>query len=146
MIVVPSVSELLGIKAKDRLSLLSELANGLPLASLEKVSVTIAPEDQGFRFRLVPRATLARRQKAASRQKSAQPRLSAGESDRLVRLASIWIAASEVYKDPKAARRFLNAPHPLLGGRSAIDVTLQSEHGRPIVEDILGRLKYGTAV
>ena len=37
-------------------------------------------------------------------------------------------------------------PHPLLHGRRPIDVVLENELGRPVVEGILGRLQYGSAV
>jgi hypothetical protein len=40
---------------------------------------------------------------------------------------------------------FLFRPHPLLEGRRPLDVVLASEFGRPIVEGILGRLKFGSA-
>ncbi len=45
-----------------------------------------------------------------------------------------------------AARRFMFEAHPLLHGRRPVDVVLESELGRPIVEGILGRLQYGSAV
>jgi uncharacterized protein (DUF2384 family) len=45
-----------------------------------------------------------------------------------------------------AARRFMFEAHPLLQGRRPIDVVLENELGRPVVEGILGRLKYGSAV
>ncbi|WP_408886808.1 antitoxin Xre/MbcA/ParS toxin-binding domain-containing protein [Lichenicola cladoniae] len=37
-------------------------------------------------------------------------------------------------------------PHPLLEGQRPMDVVLASEYGRPVVLDILGSLKHGTAV
>ena len=37
---------------------------GLPVRSLEKISETIAPDDTGFKYRIVPKASLARSRNA----------------------------------------------------------------------------------
>jgi len=37
-----------------------------------------------------------------------------------------------------------SGPHMMLEDRRPIDVVISSELGRPLVEDILGWLKYGT--
>jgi hypothetical protein len=58
------VSEVLGIGASGPPPLMSAVENGLPLASLDRVVDAVAPSDTGFAFRIIPRATLARRRKA----------------------------------------------------------------------------------
>ena len=68
------------------------------------------------------------------------------ESARVARLASVWAFAKDVWKSDEAARRWLFAPHMMLEDRRPVDVVLASEFGRPLVEDILGRIKYGTGV
>ena len=120
--------------------LADDVERGLPLATLERVAQAVAPEDGGFIYRLVPRATLIRRR--------TQPgsRLTIEESARVVRLAAVWSLAKEVWKDDAAARRWLFKPHMMLEDRRPIDVVLASEFGRPLVENILGGLLYGTAV
>ena len=118
----------------------------IPLTALDRVAKAIAPGDAGFSFRLVPRATLLRRRKAfATAHNAAAARLSAEESARLARLAEIWALAREVWGSDDEARRFLFRPHPMLEGRLPIDIVLANEHGRPLVEGILGRLQYGSA-
>lgn len=140
-----SVSDMLGIAAAGPFPLMSAVGDGLPLASLDKVVASVAPADSKFAFRIVARATLARRRKAFASDR-AKGRLSADEGMRLTRLASVWAMALDVWGSEDAARRFMFAEHPLLHGRRPVDVVLESELGRPVVEGILGRLQYGSAV
>jgi putative toxin-antitoxin system antitoxin component (TIGR02293 family) len=56
----------------------------------------------------------------------------------LARLASVWTMALDVWGVEDAARRFMFEAHPLLHGRRPVDVVLENEFGRPIVEGILG--------
>lgn len=132
-----TVSKVLGIHAPDPQELMSAVERGLPLSSLDRVVGFVAPMDAKFTYRLVARASLARRRK--------QDRLSSDEGARLARLASVWAFAVEVWGGAEAARRFMFEPHPLLHGRTPVDVVLENEFGRPVVEGVLGRLKYGSA-
>ncbi len=147
-----TVSGMLGVHAVGALPLMSAVEHGLPLAALDRVARAVAPSDASFPFRIVARATLARRRKASA---AARPeggtrrdegRLSAEEGTRLARLASVWTMALEVWGSEEAARRFMFEGHMLLQGRRPIDVVLENELGRPAVEAILGGLQYGTAV
>ena len=140
------VSAVLGIKASGPLPLMSAIEQGLPLTALDRVVHSVAPADQKFAFRIIARATLARRRKALATKKRAAGRLSAEEGTRLARLAGVWAMALHVWGGEAAARQFMFEPHPLLHGRRPIDVVLENELGRPVVEGILGRLQYGSAV
>jgi putative toxin-antitoxin system antitoxin component (TIGR02293 family) len=145
-----TLSDVLGLRLKGQIlptSLMTEVERGLPLSALDRLIHAIAPDDASFAFRIVPKATLARRRKAlaASRNASAA-RLSAEESARLARLAEVWALACEVWGGEDAARAFLFRSHPMLEGRPPIDVVLANEFGRPLVESILGGLQYGSAV
>ena len=141
------VSEILGIRASGPLPLMSAVEKGLPLTSLDRVVHSVAPSDNKFAFRIIARATLARRRKALATAKDrAEGRLSAEEGTRLARLASVWAMALNVWGGGEAARLFMFEAHPLLHGRRPVDVVLESEFGRPVVEGILGRLQYGSAV
>ena len=139
-----SLAELLELEVAGPMPLLSAVRHGLPVRTLDGLARQLAPEDQMFAFRIVPRATLARRRKETGRGRDG--RLSPEESTRLARVASVWAMALEVWGDEDAARRFMFDPHPLLDGRRPIDVVLENELGRPVVEGILGRLKFGSAV
>ena len=145
--IVDPLSAVLGIRASGPLPLMAAVEYGLPLTSLDRVVHSVAPSDSKFAFRIVARATLARRRKALAAAKDrADSRLSAEESTRLARLAGVWAMALEVWGDEEAARRFMFQEHKLLHGRRPVDVVLENELGRPVVEGILGRLQYGSAV
>jgi putative toxin-antitoxin system antitoxin component (TIGR02293 family) len=141
------VSAVLGIKASDPFSLMAAVERGLPLAALDRVVHAVAPADNKFAFRIVTRSTLARRRKTwATTKHDVASRLSAEEGTRLARLANVWAMAVSVWGDEDEARKFMFEPHPLLQGRRPVDVVLENELGRPVVEGILGRLQYGSAV
>jgi putative toxin-antitoxin system antitoxin component (TIGR02293 family) len=127
-------------QAINSLDLADAVGRGLPVDVVDLIAKLIAPDDSSLRNRIVPKATLMRRQKAAGR------RLSAEESNRVARLARLWAFALDVWGTPEAARRFLSQPHPLLRNRVPRDLAIQTEIGARAVENLLGGLKYGTAV
>lgn len=118
---------------------LSEVvAKGLPLSSLETVHRLVAPDMANFSQLVTSSATLKRRRTQR------QP-LNATESQRLARIARVWARALDVYQDDdEIARAFLRRPHPLLHQRTPLDVAAESDLGAQAVEDILGRLEYGS--
>ena len=129
----------LGLKPdSSMMALAGQVERGLPLSALDRLARQVAPDDAGFPYRLVPKATLARR-------RAAQARLTPEESAKLARLAEIWTQARDTWGSDAAARDFLVRPHAMLEGRAPMDVVLASEFGRPVVEGILGRLRYGSA-
>jgi putative toxin-antitoxin system antitoxin component (TIGR02293 family) len=65
--------------------------------------------------------------------------------DRGARLARLWAFATDVWGSQSAAQRFFAEPHPLLGGRVPMELATETEIGARTVEDLLGRLKYGSA-
>jgi putative toxin-antitoxin system antitoxin component (TIGR02293 family) len=71
--------------------------------------------------------------------------LSPTEGAKVARLAEVWAMARRVWGSDSDARAFLFRPHPLLDNIRPIDVVLESELGRPLVEQVLGRLQYGSA-
>jgi len=128
-----------GMERASPLALVEAIERGLPVAALERVSSAIAPLDQSFKFRIVPKATFNRR-------KSKPPRLLSNvESDVLTRVARVWARACGVWGGEVEARAFLNRPHPLLDNRRPLDVVLGAELGAELVVDILGRLEHGSA-
>lgn len=111
--------------------------SGLPVKSLKRISEFVAPHDNSFKYRIVSKASLARRKGA---------RLSPGHSVVVARLASVWAQAHRVWKSEDGAREFLYRVHPLLGQRRPIDLILDNEIGAQLVRSILGRLENGSAV
>lgn len=138
------VMDVLGVEDEDDrpaspLRLIAVLEQGLPTGTLDRVSRAVAPADARFKHRIVARATLARRRTREG------DRLSAEESGRLARVAGLWAMAMDVWGGEEEARAFLFRAHPLLEGRPPIDVVLGSDLGARLVEDILGRLRHGSA-
>jgi putative toxin-antitoxin system antitoxin component (TIGR02293 family) len=137
------VAGILGVKPRhgrpvSPFEFIERIENGLPVAAVEHLCRVLAPGDANFKHLIVSRPTLARR-------KRQHAKLSAEESDRLVRLAKVWTFAREVWGSDEEARAFLFRPHMMLEGRRPIDVVLGTDIGARLVEDILGRLKYGSA-
>lgn len=58
----------------------------------------------------------------------------------------LWDAAIRVWKTPEATQAFLNTPHQLLGNKTPLEIGQTGLLGAELVQDILGRLEYGTAV
>jgi putative toxin-antitoxin system antitoxin component (TIGR02293 family) len=128
----------LGASQKSRaiLDLDEAVQKGLPIETVERISRALAPGDVAFKYRLVTKTTWNRR-------RHKHERLSPEESARVERLARVWTFGLEVWQSEEDARRFFSTPHPLLNGRLPRDVAA-SELGARRVEEILGRLLYGT--
>lgn len=111
------------------------VSQGLPKAALretaKRIFSTRAEQNQLMR-RIVPEATFKRR----------RDRLSAAESERTERLARVIAAAEYTWSDRDAARRFLTAPHPALGGKTPIDAAM-TELGARQVEEIVEKIFHG---
>lgn len=139
----PATTEsLLGVRpaiAGSRLGLADSITAGLPVAALDRLAGIVAPDDTRFKYRLVPKATLERRVRAAKR-------LSVEEGDRLARLAKVFAMGLEVFRDEVLVRDFLRRPHAMLDRRAPLDVALETGPGADAVINLLGRGAYGTAV
>jgi putative toxin-antitoxin system antitoxin component (TIGR02293 family) len=81
----------------------------------------------------IPDRTLARRKK--------ERRLSADESDRLVRMARVTAVADDVLETPEIAATWLQTPNGTLGGIDPL--VLGTDLGAEQVETILIRIDYG---
>jgi putative toxin-antitoxin system antitoxin component (TIGR02293 family) len=132
--------------AAHTLRLSDAVEEGLPLAAFDEIAGALAPGDASFAYRLIPKATLARRRKAQVSAQASKAKLSPEEGAKVARLAAVWEAAKDVWGSDEAARDFLFRPNMVLEMRRPVDVVLANEFGRPVVEGILGRLKYGIPV
>lgn len=140
---IQSVEALLGVKAglpASRLALPASIEKGLPVAALDRLADSVAPGDARFKFRLIPKATLERRRRSATK------RLTSEEGDRLARLAKVFSFALDIYREPERARDFLGRPHPMLDGKAPLDVALATSPGADLVINLLGRAAYGGGV
>lgn len=140
---VANVETLLGVNANmgnTRLGLANSIISGLPVSALDRLAKAVAPDDTHFKFRLIPKATLERRKKSATRH------LTSDEGDRLARLAKVYIFALDIYHDSNTARAFLNRPHAMLDGKVPLDVALETGPGADAVINLLGRIAYSGGV
>lgn len=113
------------------------VSHGLPKKALKASvdSVCLNNEERKqLLYRIIPEATYKRR----------RDKLSAEESGRAERLARIYATAQYVWNSDDDARLFLHTSHPLLQGRTPLDVSM-TELGARRVEELLWQLYYGIA-
>jgi putative toxin-antitoxin system antitoxin component (TIGR02293 family) len=126
--------DVLGRGVESLRALESLVHEGLPKEALRRVverALADRVERRQLLYRIVPEATFKRRRV-----------LSTDASERTERLARVVATAEYVWDEPELARRFLHEPHPMLEGRSPVDVAL-SELGARRVEDLLWGLHHG---
>lgn len=108
---------------------------GLPLVALQSLQQTLQLSREGLsRILSVPERTLARRQK--------QARLTAEESDRLVRAARVTAQAIQVLGSRDKAAHWLRTGNRALGGNVPLSL-LDTDIGAQQVGEVLGRIEYG---
>ncbi|MGH9518812.1 MAG: type II RES/Xre toxin-antitoxin system antitoxin [Terriglobales bacterium] len=139
---VVAIAEVLGVArtARQRLHSAADLATvtraGLSVAVLDKVAGELS----------VPRAEVARllgiSPRTLSRRATRDLRLSATESDRLVRLAGVVALAKSTLGTMDRASRWLQAPNRALQGDRPLD-RLDTDAGVRSVEQVLRRIEFG---
>ena len=141
MIPAMQIAKVLGGRPvlKERLAsyaaVIQQADAGLPYAAFETVGKRYGiPLAHLARVIGLPARTLARRK--------AERRLSASESDRLVRVARIASSAEEVLETREKAGRWLQKPNRALGGAMPIEL-LRSDLGAEQVATILVRIDHG---
>jgi putative toxin-antitoxin system antitoxin component (TIGR02293 family) len=113
------------------------VSHGLPKNALKASVDRICLNNEDRKhllYRIIPEATYKRRRDS----------LSVDESERAERLARVYATAEYVWNSDDDARAFLHAPHPMLQGRTPLDVSM-SELGARRVEELLWKLYYGIA-
>ncbi|HEX9360517.1 MAG TPA: antitoxin Xre/MbcA/ParS toxin-binding domain-containing protein [Bradyrhizobium sp.] len=138
-----TVASLLGLKPKKTetaLTLAYSVKKGLPVSALDKFAGRLAPHDvRRFTYRVVPKPTLERRRKA-------KQLLTTEESDRLARIAKVFAFGLEVFRDEAKVRSFLDRPHPMLDGKTPLEIALTTGPGADAVINLLGRAAYSGGV
>ncbi|QYK40075.1 MAG: DUF2384 domain-containing protein [Paracoccaceae bacterium] len=115
------------------LAMIRRIEDGLPAGMLESLAAVLAPGDAAFKYRIVPKATWARRKGG---------RLTPAEGAVVARLARLWDDALDLWQDPGDARHFLTRPHMMLEDQRPLDLAITSEFGADAVREILARLRY----
>lgn len=123
-----------------RVTTLAELdeavAHGLPRAALDALVARVAnPQDSTrLKYRIVPKATYLRHE-----------RLNPPHGQKAERLARVFAMAEAAWGNLEEARRFMNAPHPELSGRTPLEAAM-TELGARQVEEVLERGLHGLPV
>lgn len=119
----------------EGLALAREVQQGFPVAAVEKLLEAGVLEPEEVYRLVIPRRTLSHRRAEG------QP-LTAEESNRLARLASVVRAALGLFGEPEVAARWLRRPNRALEGRAPIEL-LDSDAGARVIEQVLGRIEHG---
>jgi len=125
----------------DDLRLVEHVETGLPPSAAETVARKIDPSGVLLDvFDIVPKATFYRR-------KEAKKPLTKDQSERVFALAKVFAEVVRLYHgDRERALRFLAGGHPMLGGRSPLDLARESTAGADLVMSLLRKADAGVAV
>ena len=125
----------------DDLMLVRKVESGLPVSAVRRIVHRIDPNELRVRVSdLIPKATYYR----IKRKKKP---LSKDQSEKIFALSKVFSETLKQYHDDRElASMFLMRSHPLLGGRSPLDVARDSTAGADLVLTILERAEAGVAV
>lgn len=127
----------LGRRITTQLTMADTVDEGLPPDSLERVKKTLGLSDAelGRALGISPK-TIHRLRTGAS------GHLSTAASDRLYRIARLFVLANEVLEDEAAAREWLRSPKLGLADRTPLEL-MTTEAGSREVEALLIRIEHG---
>jgi len=127
---------LLGLRTYEALAVYRNVRKGLAYSAYQRFQRnTGLPASAISQLIQIPTRTLTRRR--------GEGKLAPEESDRLVRAARVFGRAMELFEgDGDAARTWLMAPQPALGGLIPLQLA-GSDVGATEVEGLIGRLEHG---
>ena len=109
------------------------LQEGVPRSAFDQLRTDLGVSNEDLADILgIPTRTLARRTE----------RFKADESERLLRVGSVWAKSLDVLEDLPAARRWMTQPKLALGGLTPLRCC-DTELGAREVESLLGRIEHG---
>jgi putative toxin-antitoxin system antitoxin component (TIGR02293 family) len=116
-------------------AIIASIQKGLPVSDVSVLTEDLGISTLEMAKKLgLSKATFHRRQKTG--------RLTADESDKMIRYARLFGRAIDTLESEDAARRWLSSPQVGLGGAVPLDYA-ETETGAREVEDLLGRIEYG---
>ena len=127
--------KIVGFKSDDVMGQVAEIKEGLSAGIVDLLARELS----------VSRKELARISGVAERtllRKIQAGRLSADQSERMVRIARLLSRAIEVLGNKERALRWLKAPRSYFGGRPPLDY-VDTELGSQEVFNLLGRIEHG---
>ena len=125
----------IGVKSKNINDLILQIKKGLPTSSFEKLRKKLDVSDNLLsQIVKIPKRTLNRRKQ--------QGRLSAEESERLLRIARLYDKALDVFEDEEAVEDWFKTPARGLAGTPPLKYA-DTELGAQEVERLLIRIEHG---
>jgi putative toxin-antitoxin system antitoxin component (TIGR02293 family) len=137
------IAEFMGLpkwQDMDDLGLVESVRKGLPVATAKKVAQRVDPGGRFFSpTDIIPRSTLHRREKAKTP-------FTKDESEKIIALSKVLASVIAIYHgDLQRSAQFLLALHPMLGGRSPLELAKESSVGADLVLKILSLADAGVA-
>ncbi|MDJ0751119.1 MAG: DUF2384 domain-containing protein [Woeseiaceae bacterium] len=130
-----------GWKTIDDLHLVERVESGLPVSTAQAIAKRIDPTGTHLEvYDLIPKASYYRR-------KEQKKPLTKDQSEKIFALTKVFAETLRQYHDDQeSASLFLSRKHPLLGGRSPLDVARDSTAGADLVLKLLDKAEAGIAV
>ena len=126
----------LGLSIRSGKDLIAAVRQGLPVQAIENVLDTGRMTLSEIDLVVLPRKTLSHRRKIG--------RLTADQSDRLMRAARVIAAAEDTFGSQQKAASWLRRPTTALGNETPLSL-LDTSEGALQVENLLGRISHGIA-
>lgn len=125
----------------DDVGLVERVATGLPISTAATIVRKLDPSGAYLHvYDLIPKATYYRR-------KEQKKPLTKSQSEMIFALSKVFSEVIRHYhNDSELAFLFLSRNHPILGGRSPLDVARESTAGADLVLKLLERAEAGVAV
>ena len=125
----------LNLISTEKNELIRNIKKGLPISAFEKIQkeLEVSADTLAFTVNIASR-TLARRKK--------EGRFQPDESERILRMASLFDRALQVLHNRNRVRLWFKSPQKGLGGKTPLEYA-DTEPGAREVEDLLGRLEHG---
>lgn len=127
-----------GIQRSDLMSPLGVVGvvkRGLPYASAAYAREHLGMQRKVFDA-VMPRQTLS------STQKSSRKRLTAAQSEKLIRIARAYAMAEEAFGGRERGEYWMKTQNPALDGARPVEL-LDTASGGELIEQMLGRMMYG---
>lgn len=123
------------------LMLVRKVEAGLPISTVRKIVRRIDPNESSVSvYDLIPKTTYYRI-------KDKNKPLSKDQSEKIFALSKVFSETLRQYHDDReSASTFLMRSHPILGGRSPLDVARESTAGADLVLKLLDQAEAGIAV
>jgi putative toxin-antitoxin system antitoxin component (TIGR02293 family) len=126
----------LGLEELSSFALIDEVTKGLPASAFDRFS-----QASGLTREILAH-TLRVSTRTVARYKNRGERLDPAISERLVRLAVLYLKAEETIGDPELAKQWMQTPRLVFDGKTPLEMA-ETEVGAREVEDLLLRIEHG---